>query len=642
MNMSDDVSSAALQVSMKATETSIELAGKFVDSAVNDIAKLLKALLTRNSYKDKSVKSTDLTEISSGEVSIKDLISNAKNNNDAISTSEHGLTSDDRKYIAQKAKEYGIPVAFTGDPSKDNIYANVRTNDLPILQHICTEMLRDKLAERPQELGNFKVQEWEIPFISSELKKHDLSAQFGKTQNGECFCLYEKADEKAILIARSEFIRKCDELNNEISFEKDDEGFYSIKDLRSGREITFDTIPSREDLSRQIQSNFGYDANKANIACAKFGEEQLQGESKYRFFSNSPQNEFSRIDANIELQGESIYAKDYTCWRLTHKSDGVPKIVYRDNEGNFAVLNPERMTRKEMSEHLRDTLKITDKTSLHALVDKAEKVSEYYATQENTSAHYEFSKSDFDMTDPEIASGMLRTDEAGNTFTKAQPVSSVSNSIERIDKDSFSVSSTAQIVEFDQAGTEYSSHNTQSLVLSFSDKKNAIHEMTELYKKQGVPAHTAHQMAKETFKRASTQSAEKVLLVEEIKADIVTISHGSKSVEIDITDRTKAKDEISKSFGVTDEEAEKVLEKADEKANPQTEEDLQMEDEEKAAKNSEAVEREKNGHEKHDTDILKNEKPEAPNAAVTPNVQDTTEKIQNASKVEIPASRGKR
>lgn len=639
MSMSDDVSSAALQVSMKAAETSIELGGKFVDSAVNDIAKLLRALMALRSNK---VKSTDLTNISTGEVSIKKLIANAKNNNDSLSTSEHGLTKADKKYITRKAKEYGIPVAFTGKSNKDNIYANVRAADLPILERICTEMMKDKLAERPQELGNFKIKAWEMPFISSELNKHDLSAQFGKTQNGEYFCLYEKVDEKAILIARSEFIRKCNELNDEISLHKDDDGFYSIKDLRSGREITFDTIPSREDLSRQIQSNFGYDENKSNIVCAKFGEEHLQGEEKHHFFSNNPQNEFSRIDANIELQGESIYVKDYTCWRLTHKSDGVPKIVYRDNEGNFAVLNPKRMTRKEMSEHLRDTLKITDKTTLQALVDKAEKVSEYYATQENISAHYEFSKSDFDMTDPEIASGMLRTDEAGNTFTKALPVSSVSNSIERIDKDSFSVSSTAQIVELDQAGTEYISHNTQSLVLSFSDKKNAIHEMTELYKKQGVPAHTAHQMAKETFKRASTQSAEKVLLVEEIKADIVTISHGSKSVEIDITDRIKAKDEISKSFGVTDEEAEKVLEKADEKANPQSEEDLQMEDEEKAAKNSEAVEREKNGHEKHDTDILKNEKPEAPNAAVTPNVQDAAEKIQNASKVEIPASRGKR
>ena len=103
MSMSDDVSSAALQVSMKAAETSIELGGKFVDSAVNDIAKLLRALMALRSNK---VKSTDLTNISTGEVSIKKLIANAKNNNDSLSTSEHGLTKADKKYITRKAKEY--------------------------------------------------------------------------------------------------------------------------------------------------------------------------------------------------------------------------------------------------------------------------------------------------------------------------------------------------------------------------------------------------------------------------------------------------------------------------------------------------------------------------------------------------------
>lgn len=228
MSMSDEVAGATIQVSMHAAEKVVDIAGKTINDLMDTIAKLLQALAAHRSGntsgKDK-VQKTDLTDIKSGAVKIKGLIANARKNGDSIATSDHGLTAEDKKYITKKAKEYGIPVAFTGDKGKDNLYATVRKNDLPILERICTDMMKDKPAQRPQELGNFKVQEWEIPFITSELNKHDLSAQFGKTENGEHFCLYEKADEKAILIARGEFVRKSEEIKKELMMGKDENGY---------------------------------------------------------------------------------------------------------------------------------------------------------------------------------------------------------------------------------------------------------------------------------------------------------------------------------------------------------------------------------------------------------------------------------
>ena len=130
------------------------------------------------------------------------------------------------------AKKYGIPIAFTSDKHKENNYANVRTSDLQIFQKMCTDLMKDKLAERPQELGNFKVKDWEISFITSELNNYDLSAQFGATKDGEKFCLYEKSDEKAIMIARNEFVKKCDELNTNMTVTKN-ENFFVIQDKYS-------------------------------------------------------------------------------------------------------------------------------------------------------------------------------------------------------------------------------------------------------------------------------------------------------------------------------------------------------------------------------------------------------------------------
>lgn len=224
MSMSDDVAGATLQVSMQAAEKSIELGSKIAgktfedvakiaDQTFDDIAKLLKYL------GHLIVQKTNLSDISSGSVSIKKLVKSARENGDTLSTSENAFNKDDMKIIEKMAKKYGIPIAFTGD--KENNYANVRTSDLPIFQRICTDMMKDKLAEKPQELSNFKVKEWEIPFITSELNNYDLAAQFGTTKNGEHFCLYEKADEKAIMIARNEFVKKCDELKENMTVSKD-------------------------------------------------------------------------------------------------------------------------------------------------------------------------------------------------------------------------------------------------------------------------------------------------------------------------------------------------------------------------------------------------------------------------------------
>ena len=259
---------------------------------------------------------------------------------------------------------------------------------------------------------------------------------------------------------------------------------------------------------------------------------------------------------------------------MTPKSDSVPKIVFQDENGRFAVLNPEKITKAKMADILQKSLLISDKKTIDALIDKAEKVSDYYSRQDekNFSFDYKFSKSDFDMTNPEIVSGMVRTDEIGNTFTKKLPLDNISNDIQRTGKDEFTVQSTVNISEFDKNEKEYVSSDTQQLVLSFSDKKNAVHQLTELYKKQGIPEDVAKQISKEVFAKAESQSAEKVLNIEEIRAETqagktetkVIVKSGNKSEEVEISDPEKAVNEISEKFEVSPETAEIVIEKAQE------------------------------------------------------------------------------
>ena len=94
-----------------------------------------------------------------------------------------------------------------------------------------------------------------------------------------------------------------------------------MKDVHSGKQISFDKIPTRQEINDQIQEKSGYDVNKS---CAKFGEKYLKG----LVFSYNPQTEFSNIDANIQVEGKNVYAKEFSCWHVIPKTDHIPHIVF--------------------------------------------------------------------------------------------------------------------------------------------------------------------------------------------------------------------------------------------------------------------------------------------------------------------------
>ena len=187
MNMSDDVVSVTLSV----TQTAAQTGGHAVDKTIDMIAKLMDTLMNDSKQcaaeraakqaAKQEAKETKPKDIKPGTVSMKELVRNARQTGDTLSTAEQGMTKADRQFIAKKAKEYGIPVAFTGSKGKDNFYASVRTSDLPVFRQICTEMMQTKMAERPKSLDNFKVNEWEVPFLTAEMKPLGVAASFGKT-----------------------------------------------------------------------------------------------------------------------------------------------------------------------------------------------------------------------------------------------------------------------------------------------------------------------------------------------------------------------------------------------------------------------------------------------------------------------------
>lgn len=574
MNMSEDVTGVTLQLVQKGAEVAAHTTKELIDAIIRLLMELGRQHRERsmagsgNGHTDQNstqpgVSSIDLTNIRPGRVELSDLRENAKAIGDTLSMSENALTKEDMKFIARKARDYSIPVAFSNAKSKENIFASVRTADLPLFKQICMELMKNKIAERPQELGNFHCETWEIPFLTAHLNKNDLSAQFIQTRDSKNLCVFEKKDEKAIKMTRESFVRQCNEVKSELAFDRDEAGFITIKNLRTGREISFDEIPDKKSLAANMQTVFGYDALKAQAAAARFGEEMLQGAQKEKFFSDSAQQEFKQIDANIMVEGEDSVCKEYQCWRVAPKSDERPRIVFANDAGEFAVLEPEKMTRRQMRNALAGQLGITDRRTQDALIDKAESIAVFHAQNEAHTAGYTFSKNDFDMTDSLVTLGLRKTDDDGNTiYTKQLPVSSMNSEINRTEKDFFRVDSTVTAIETDADGVDHERHDTRQLVLSFSDKKSSLQQLREMYAAQGVPEHIAKQMAREVFRKAEMQNPEKTLRIQEVREQSMTVAFGLRSAEISTADKQSAASKIAEEFGVPAETAEVIIEKA--------------------------------------------------------------------------------
>lgn len=564
MNMSDDVTGVTLQVVQKGADVAAHTAKELIDLIMRMLAEMNRQR-ERSNNKQPKVSSTDLTSIKPGQVGMDTLRSNAKTIGDTLSMSENALTKADMQFIAQKAKRYGIPVAFSNAKSKDNIFATVRTGDLPLFKQLCTELMKSKIAERPQELGNFRCDAWEIPFLTTHFNKNDLSAQFIQTADGKNLCIFEKQDEKAIKMTRDSFVQQCNDVKSDLAFDRDESGYITIKNQKTGKEISFDQIPDKKTLAAEMQKAFDWDEIKAQLGSARFGEEMLQAEQKEKFFSDSAQAQFKQVEASVTVEGEDPICKAYSCWRLTPKSDEQPRIVFASNDGAFAILQPEKMTRQQMRFSLDEQLGLTDRKHQTALIHKAENIAAFYAMQETHTAEYTFSKQDFNLGDTAVALGLRKTDEEGNTiYTKKLPISSMHSEVNRTEKDFFRVDSTVTAIETDAEGVDHTQQDKKELVLSFSDKKASLQQLRELYVSQGVPDHIAKQMAKDVFRKAEMQNPNKPIQIQEVREQSMTIAMGMQSADISTTDKQVAADRVADEFGVSAELAETIVEKAEE------------------------------------------------------------------------------
>lgn len=580
MPMSEDVASAAVSMAGKTVSGSVDMTTKVLDALLrllremNEVAAKRsdrKAAKKQEKQQSKSVVQKDLMQSlkMKGRVSLPDLRKHAALSNEQIVYSEQGLSKSDVAAISKSAKAMGIPVAFSHAADKATYYPCVSSADAQAFKVMLQGMIANKLnadrqkPENEREFCQRSVAKWELPFISQECQRLDIQGSFAPhpTERNQVIFIYRKMDEDPALSILDQIDHSCKELKD-VRITADSEGFVTVKDEQTGRTYSFDASNTSEEVMlNELQDQLGFDSMKARLTAAKFESECLSPEQIEDFKQNDPHNAFYAFGElyipDPDTGRESPVTEPYKMGYYVCKYDNKPAFSISNPQGQTVLFTADKISYKEVRKKLTQDLGIKDKALLIALTDKVVQCSRSLA-KENMNTEISFSKSDFNMSDPQVASGMRRTAPDGKVFVKKQPLETLSLQIARTGKNSFSVTSTAQSIEFDEAGNESTAYNTRELDLPLHDSKKAYEGIKNALVSQGVPLETAKNIAKDTVTKAQCQPDKETVYIEQMTATSVVCFTSTRKAEIPVQNGTIKPEDVKEALGVTDTTAQEV------------------------------------------------------------------------------------
>ena len=589
MPMSEDVAGATISMTGRVVSGSVDMTAKALEALIKLLREINEAAEKRAERKfnekqrnqsaqslkgntsDQNVVQKDMLEAMKmkGRVSVQDLRTFAAKNNEQLIYSEQGLTKDDVSIISKNAKAMGIPIAFSRGVDKKTYYPCVCAADAQPFKIMLQGIIANKLnadREKPvdeREYCQLAVAKWELPFISQECQRLDIQGSFAPhpTERNQVIFVYHKGDEDQALSIINQIEQSCKELKD-VKITPDNEGYVTVKDNLTGRTYSFDTANTSEEVMiNELQDQLGFDSMKAKLTAAKFESECLSPDQIEDFKQNEAHNAFYSFGElyipDKETGVESSLTEPYKMGYYACKYDTKPCFTISNPQGKTVVLSSDKITQMNVRHTLSNDLGIKDRKLLNALTEKVIQCSRSMAKQ-NMSTEISFSEKDFDMSDPQIASGMRRVTPDGSVFVKKQPLESLSIQISRADKDSFTVTSTAQAIEFDEAGNANTAYNTREMELSLKDRKKSYESIKNALTAQGVPPETAKTIARDTVTKAQCQPEKETVYVERMTPKSAVLFTSIKRAEIPVRDGALNPTDVAHALGVSPDTAKQI------------------------------------------------------------------------------------
>lgn len=539
MSMSEDVAGATLSMTSQGVSIAGSVATKTLDAIIKLLQLLNRATEQRRQAHENPAAEPEITRRDRlqelrirGEVPLRDLRDYASRSQQNLTYSEQGLTRADVAAISRRAREVGIPVAFSRPADRRTYYPAVLESDLPLFRQIVQGRIAEKLnadrqkAVSEREFSQITVKKWEIPIIAKECQRRDIGASFAPhpTDRNLAIVIYPKADEASVKEMTAAIERNCRELED-VKIEQDREGFCTITDGNTGRVYSFEADNTCEEvLSNELQEKMGYDPLKADLAAAKYEAQCLAPEDVPQFKEGEPQHAFyafQEITIRDQATGrENPLTEPYRMNFYQCKYENKPLFSISSPQGKVFILPADQISRRNIVQALQRDFGIKDRRLLHALTLKVERCARS-TLKDNLHSDRAFTRGDFDLSTPQAASGMRRTAADGTVFVKKQPIESVSLQIERTGRNTFSVTSTAKATEYDPCGAESAAVKTMELQLTLRHPKQAYDKIRETLVSQGVPAAQAKELARDAVSKAHAQPEEKIVFVDQVKQESV-------------------------------------------------------------------------------------------------------------------------
>ena len=203
--MSDEVASATLQTSQKAIEVALELIKLLAPLAEKFIAEMYHKSVDGVNFVGNKVASV----IAAGTVSNKALISEAQKANSPISSTSNFLARDAER-IAEKAKQYKIPVAIIGNGEKQTV--EFLDRDKAVMEQIFSEVMQERINGAPQSVKCFSVGENNAAAMKAAFEENGIECQFMGGKDGKVTCIYPAENAEQVAIIKEDYKKMHNEV----------------------------------------------------------------------------------------------------------------------------------------------------------------------------------------------------------------------------------------------------------------------------------------------------------------------------------------------------------------------------------------------------------------------------------------------
>jgi hypothetical protein len=482
--------------------------------ATIEILRLLSSLAVRaKSFSNQSSKELNLP---SGAVEYSKLKAAADKRGETLSTQD-GISEKYLPQIRKSAKNYGMSVAAVGGKDVNGNYTMAfRGKDRELFQQIMNDVLKTEMAARPEKFTSVQLKDWEVIPMQSELERNGVNAVIVKSDKGDYHCVFQNEDRAKIDLINRDFTKAHTEVVEKFGVKHTDEMFV-LQDKSTGKQAVLpkDGAYSANDITDKLMKEFGYDKTKATIAAWSFAD-NLDAEKKQDFFEINALSE-------VHLDSESMLVQDYKFYRVNLKENGIDQFVVMDKNAQIAVLEADNLKNRE----ILNGMGVTDKSTVDALLEKNAVLHDIFNNRANELC--------------EIVGDNAKLE------------------INRLDKNNFEVRSGEEVRGF-----------------SFSDRKATVDELAMFINgNTNVCAGyvEARVIAEQAFKNAQQQSfiqgvqeVEKSQLPEyEINREVggtFSVKFGDMEERYSLDDKEISLSNLKEDFGLTDEKAERIFDKA--------------------------------------------------------------------------------